>query len=86
MKIEFNPYAIVYTDETDIYDVHFIIINEEDKTIDCCDERGFAIAGIHYAKAEVIGYLTYNYRERLTGDSYILIKNGKLVINNDNQI
>ena len=84
IKIEFSPYAIIYTDYTDIYAVHFIIIDEEEKTIDCCDEYGFSIAGIHYADAKEIGYLTYNYRERLTGDSYILIKNGELVIENDN--
>lgn len=78
MRIDFSPYVLMYTDDTDIYDVHFIIIDEENKTIDCCDEYGFSIAGIHYKNSEEIGYLTYNERERLTGDSEILIKNGKL--------
>lgn len=86
MKIEFNPYAIVYTDYTDIYDVHFIIIDEEDKTIDVCDVGGFSIANIHYAEAKEIGYLIYTSDERLSGDNEILVKNGEVVIKNDNKI
>lgn len=84
MKINFSPYAIIYTDYTDIYDVHFIIIDEEAKTIDCSDEYGFSIAAIHYAEAKEIGYLIYTSDERLSGDSEILIKNGEVVIDNDN--
>ena len=80
MRIDFNPYVIVYTDDTDIYDVHLIIIDTEEKTIDCCDTYGMSIAGIHYENAKEIGYLKYNEKERLTGDSEILVKNGKLII------
>lgn len=80
MKIDFNPYVIIYTDDTDIYDVRFIIIDKKDKTIDCCDSNGFSIAGIHYENAKEIGCLYYNNRERLTGESDIIIQNGKVVI------
>ncbi|MBR3209098.1 MAG: hypothetical protein IKF82_02400 [Bacilli bacterium] len=78
MRIDFKPYALLYTDEVDIYDVHFIIVDEEEKTIDVCDESGFSIAGIHYKNSKEIGFLKYNERERLTGDYETIIKNGKL--------
>lgn len=81
MRIDFEPYAIVYTDHTDIYDVHFIIIDEEEKFLELNDANGFVIAGIHYEGIKEVGYLTYNEKERLTGDKYSLIKNGKLIFN-----
>ena len=84
MRIDFNPYVLMYTDDTDIYDVYFIIIDEEEKTIDCCTSSGFSIAMIHYKDTKEIGYLEYDTNERLTGEDIILVKNGKLVINNDN--
>lgn len=80
MKINFTPYAIVYTDTVDIYDVYFIIIDTEEKTIDCSDSNGFSIANIHYEECNEIGFLEYDERERLTGDSHIIVKNGKVVI------
>lgn len=80
MKIDFNPYAIVYTDNTDIYDVSFIIVDEENKTIDVCDTTDFSIAGIHYQECEEIGYLPYTTDERLQGNTVVIIKNGELVI------
>ena len=84
MKIDFNPYAIVFTENTDIYDVHFIIIDEEDKTIDCNDQNGFSIANIHYENAEEVGYIPFTSDERISPDDEIIIKNGELVIDNDN--
>lgn len=80
MKIDFNPYAIVYTDDVSIYDVSFIIIDEGDRTIDICDQSGFSIAGIEYSECKEIGYMPYNTNERLTGETVIIIKNGELVI------
>ena len=80
MKIDFNPYAIVYTDDVSIYDVSFIIIDENDKTIDVCDQSGFSRAGITYLNCEEIGYMPFTSNERLTGETVILIKNGELVI------
>lgn len=84
MRIDFNPYVLMYTDDTDIYDVYFIIIDKEEKTIDCCTGNGFSIAMIHYEDAKEIGYLKYDMNERLTDEEIILVKNGKLVIDNDN--
>ena len=81
MRIDFEPYAIVYTDHTDIYDVHFIVIDEKEKFLELNDANGFVIAGIHYEGIEEVGYLTYNEKERLTGDEHSLIKNGKLIFN-----
>ena len=80
MRIDFNPYVLMYTDNTDIYDVHFIIIDEEENTIDCCANNGFSIAMIHYKDTKEIGYLKYDMNERLTDEDIILVKNGKLVI------
>lgn len=81
MKINFTPYAIVYTDTVDIYDVYFIIIDTEEKTIDCSDSYGFSIANIHYEDCNEIGYLEYDEKEeRLNGESHIIIKNGEVVI------
>ena len=31
MRIDFTPYSLLYTDNVSIYDVSFIIIDEEDK-------------------------------------------------------
>ena len=80
MRIDFNPYVLMYTDDTDIYDVYFIIIDKKEKTIDCCTSSGFSIAMIHYEDAKEIGYLEYDTNERLTGEDITLVKNGKLVI------
>lgn len=80
MRIDFNPYALVYTDDTDIYDVYFIIIDEAEKTIDLCDNHGFSIGNVHYENAKEIGYLYYDENERLNGDSDIIVENGKLQI------
>ena len=80
MRIDFKPYALIYSDDADIYDVYFIIIDDGDKTIDCCDQHGFSIAKIFYAKSEEIGYLKYDENERLSGDDDIIVKNGELVM------
>lgn len=79
MRIDFNPYAIVYTDDTDIYDVYFIIIDETEKTIDLCDNNGFSIGNVHYENAKEIGCLYYDENERLNGDSDIIVQNGNLI-------
>lgn len=80
MRIDFNPYAIIYTDDTSIYDVSFIIIDELDKIIDVNDSNGFSIASIHYRKSKEIGCLYYDDNERLNADSEIIVKNGKVQI------
>lgn len=77
-KIEFNPYALLYTENVDIYDVYFIIIGDE--TIEVCDMNGFGIANIHYKECEEVGYIKYNKRERITDDDITIVKNGELVI------
>lgn len=79
-KIEFEPYGLVYTDNVDIYDVAFIIIDEGEKTIDLCDQWGMSIGNIHYENEKEVGYLKYDKDERLTGDYETIIKNGEVVI------
>lgn len=86
MKIDFNPYALVYTDDTDIYDVYFIIIDETEKTIDLCDSNGFSIGNVHYENSKEIGCLYYDDNERLNGDSDIIVKNGELIKGVDNNV
>lgn len=78
MRLDFRPYALVYTDNVNIADVHFIIIDEHDRTIECNDEYGMVIALIYYQDCEEVGYLKYNHFEELTGDSETIVKNGKL--------
>lgn len=80
MRIDFTPYSLLYTDNVSIYDVSFIIIDEEDKTIDASDQNGMMIACIHYKNEEEVGYLTYNNNDELTGNSEIIVKCGELVI------
>ena len=79
MRIDFNPTALVFTDATDIHDVYFIIIDEDEKTIDCSDNMGMSIANIHYKECEECGYLPYNHEGRLTGEQITFIKDGKLI-------
>lgn len=80
MRIDFTPYSLLYTDNVSIYDVSFIIIDEENKTIDASDQNGMMIAYIHYENEEEIGYLTYNNNDELTGNGEIIVKCGELVI------
>lgn len=80
MRIDFEPYALLYTDNVDIYDVYFIIVDEEEKTIDVCDSNGFSIGNIHYEDCKIVGYLSYNYNDELTGNGNIIVKNGSLKI------
>ena len=80
MRIDFTPYSLLYTDNVSIYDVSFIIIDEEDKTIDASDQNDMMIACIHYENEEEVGYLTYNNNDELTGNSEIIVKCGELVI------
>ena len=79
MRVDFNPSALVFTDATDIYDVYFLIIDEDEKTIDCSDNNGMSIANIHYSECETIGYLPYNNEGKFTGEQVIIIKNGELI-------
>lgn len=81
MRIDFYPYGLLYTDDIDIYDVHFIIIDEEEKTIDVCDQHGFSIANIHYENIKEIECLLYDEKERLNGETLDIVKNGKLIYN-----
>ena len=80
MKITFNSYATVDSGITDIYDVHFIIIDEEQKTIECNDTNGMAIGTIFYEECEECAYLPMDNYDRLTGERIIIVKNGRLVI------
>lgn len=80
MRIDFTPYSLLYTDNVSIYDVSFIIIDEENKTIDASDQNGMMIAYINYENEKEIGYLTYNNNDELTGNSEIIVKCGELVI------
>lgn len=81
MRIDFYPYALVCTDAVDIYDVHFIIIDEHEKTIDCSDQHGFSIANIHYQECKEVEILKYDKNERLNGDFEIIVQNGQLIYN-----
>lgn len=80
MRIDLKPYGLVYSGDTDIYDVDFLIIDEEEKTIECNSSSGFAIANIHYDECDEVGYLEYGDDERLTGNDITIAKDGKLVI------
>ena len=80
MKLEFEPYVVICTGNVDIYDINMIIIDEEDKTIDCSDINGFTIAVINYENEEEVGYLEYDEKELLTGESYPIVKNGEIVV------
>lgn len=80
MKIAFNNYATVDSGTTDIYDVYFIIIDEEQKTIECNDYNGMAIGTIFYEECEECAYLPIDNNDRLTGERIIIVKNGKVVI------
>lgn len=79
MKIDFNPSALVFTDVTDIYDVYFMIIDGDEKTIDCSDNTGMSIAYIHYEDCKECGYLPYSDDGKLTGDVVSFIKDGELI-------
>lgn len=81
MRLDFDPYAMMFTDTVSIYDVYFIIIDEDDGTIECNDQFGMIIGLIHYKNCEEVGYLKYNHFEELTGDEELIVKNGKLKIN-----
>lgn len=79
MRIQFSPYVLIYTDNVDVYDVYQIVINEEEKTIDCSDNNGFMIANIHYENLNEVGCLKYDENERLTGESKTIIEKGNIV-------
>lgn len=75
MRIDFNTYATIYTDDACIFNVSFIII--DDKVIDANDSNGFPMASIYYKKAKEIGCFHYDDDERL---NEIIVKNGELQI------
>lgn len=79
MRIDFKYSAIVYSDEVDIYDVSFIIIDENEKTIECNDQRGFAIANIHYKNSKECGFIPDGEDGRMSGDFFDLVENGELI-------
>lgn len=83
MKIELKPYGLVYCDNADIYDVYTIIIDTEDKKLDLCDNIGMSIGTIYYENCKEVGYLKYNNRERLTGESEIIISDGEIIYKGD---
>ena len=78
-KIELNG-AIVFTDDTSIYDVYLLIIDEEEKTIECNDMNGFVIALIHYDDTEDCGFINYDGYGNILPYAEELVENGKLVI------
>lgn len=79
MRFDFNPTAIVYTDSTDIYDVYFLIIDKDDKTIELNDQSGFSIGLIHYENCEECGYMPHSTDLKLNGENFPLVKNGELI-------
>lgn len=79
MKIEFTPFGLIYTDDTDIYDVKGIIIDEEDKKIDAYDEYGMSIATIHYEDSRAVGVKKYDMEGKLTGDWKDIINYGEII-------
>ena len=81
MRLDFKPYAMIFTDAVSICDVYFIIIDEDAGTIECNDQFGMVIGLIYYKDCEEVGYIKYNHFEELTGDSEIIVENGKLKIN-----
>lgn len=78
-KVELNG-AIVFTDDTSIYDVYLLIIDEEEKTIECNDMNGFVIALIHYDDTEDCGFINYDGNDDILPYAEELVENGKLVI------
>lgn len=79
MRIQFSPYVLIYTDNVDVYDVHQIVIDESEKTIDCSDSNGFMLANIHYENLNKVGCLKYDENEKLTGESEIIIEKGNII-------
>ena len=53
-KIEFKPYALVHTDNVDIYEVHSLFIDEDEKSIDLCDEWNMSMGKIHYEDCKTV--------------------------------
>lgn len=86
MKITFKPYALVATDNVDVYEVHSLFIDEDEKTIDLCDEWNMSMGNIHYEDCEFVECLTYDENEMLTGETEIIVKNGKIYKGDDTMI
>ena len=74
-----NEKGILYTDNVDIYEVGFIIIDESEKTIDVCADSGFSLGQVSYENENEVGIITYDNNGYLTGDTVIIISNGKIV-------
>lgn len=85
-KIEFKPYALVHTDNVDIYEVHSLFIDEDEKSIDICDEWNMSMGKIYYEDCKTVECLTYDKNERLTGEIKTIIKNAKIYKGVDNMI
>ena len=83
MKIELHD-AIIVTETVSIYEVYLLIIDEEEKTIDCSDSGGMTIAMIHYENEKYCEILLRDYDDdRLNGNTIDLIKNGQLIYKGD---
>ena len=78
-KIDLNG-ATVFSDDCNIYDVYMLIIDEDEKSIDCSDANGFTIALIYYEDSESCGFINCDENGRLKGYAEELVKNGMLVI------
>ncbi len=74
-KIEFKPYTLVHTDNVDIYEVHSLFIDEDEKSIDLCDEWNMSMGKIYYEDCKTVECLIYDENERLTGEIKTIIKN-----------
>lgn len=74
-KIEFKPYALVHTDNVDIYEVHSLFIDEDEKSIDLCDEWNMSMGKIYYEDCKTVECLIYNEYEKLTGEVKTIIEN-----------
>ena len=79
MKINLNG-AIVFSQDCSIYEVYSIIIDNDEKTIECNDINGFTIALIHYEESDECGYINYDEKGNIMPYAEEIVKNGKLVI------
>lgn len=76
--------GVLYTDNVDIYEVGFIIIDESEKSIDVCADDGFSIGKIMYENENKIGIIKYDNKTKcFSGDNVIIFQNGKLVYKKD---
>lgn len=79
MRIDFRYGALVYTDDVDIYNVSFIIVDKEKKKIECNNDYGFVIAMIHYKEMKECSFIPDGENGRMSGDFIDIVKNGEFI-------